>query len=86
MSKQFEVGDIVVFDETSVNYAYARPHFGDGPFQIVKLRDYNGHTVIKVIPGANPGDYGKREFTCSYMDIRPSVFLTAAYRALHETV
>lgn len=83
MDKQFQVGDIVVWDETSVNFEHCSPYFGLGPFQILNLSDHNGHIVIKVMDGAPPGSYGTRDFTCGEYDIRPAVFLTADYRANH---
>jgi len=86
MDKQFKVGDIVVWDETSPNYEYGEPYFGLGPFQIINLCTKEGHISIKKIPEANTGTYTGGEFTCGAKDIRPAVFLTAIHKALHEKI
>ena len=64
-NKDFRVGDIVVWDETSPNYEYGEPYFGLGPFQIINLCTKEGHISIKKIPEANTGTYTGGEFTCS---------------------
>lgn len=85
MDNQFQVGDIVEWDQSGIEIRWVEGAYGRGPFEVLDTDTPDGgHIRIRTIPGAKPGYETTSRiggFTCRPEHIRPSVFLTAVRKA-----